>query len=313
MAATRRTLADMRSALPLLVLTTFAHALPAQCPDGSPPPCRAVTLAAARRVNPPLDERTWIVLPFDNIARSADIDWLRDASVNLQYMDMSRWHDIRVVDDERVADLLRDVPEARDAKQLSLNTGLTVARRAGAGRLVMGDLLKVGSRTQVVAKVFDVRGGERIRFVREETPHTDSLLTIFGRIAKGILNVAPPPGEKLGAIGTTHVDAYQEYLAGVKALNRFDLVVALQQVRRVLDSALSQVPFVATMGSGFGGFALLFPRAMLQRAELAAALGFRDEARVWYKRFLDLWAKPDPEFQPAIARVRAAYQALGPG
>lgn len=139
--------------------------------------------AAPRRVNPPLDDRTWIVVPFDNLAKNEDIDWLRGASVNLLYLDMSRWKDIRVIDDERVADLVREVPEASSATTMTLNAGLAVAKRAGAGRLVMGDVLKLGARTTVTAKVFDVRTGQRVRSVREETAIQDSVLPLFGKLA----------------------------------------------------------------------------------------------------------------------------------
>jgi hypothetical protein len=45
---------------------------------------------------------------------------------------------------------------------------------------------------------------------------------------------------------------------------------------------------------------------MLMRADLAAGLGFPDEARTWYARVLDLWADADPELQPTVARIRAA-------
>lgn len=173
-------------------------------------------------------------MPFDNLAKSQDIDWLRSASVNLLYLDMSRWRDIRVVDDERVADLLRETPEAGNAQTLSLNAGLAVAKRAGAGKLVMGDLLKLGSRTAVTAKVFDVRSGQRVRSVREETAVQDSVMPLFGRLARRILNVAPPPGANVGALGTTRVDAYQEYIAGVQALNGFDL----REAHRRLADAL---------------------------------------------------------------------------
>ena len=129
-------------------------------------------------MNPPLDERTWIVVPFDNLARTEDVDWMRTAAVNLLYLDMSRWRDIRVIDDERVADLLRETPEASGASNLSLNAGLAVARRAGAGRLVMGDRLKIGSRTRVTAKVFNVRSGQRLRSVSEETSVADSVMPL---------------------------------------------------------------------------------------------------------------------------------------
>src|SRR5712691_11061218 len=93
----------------------------AQCPDGSPPPCRQLVAIGTRRMNPPLDERTWIIVPFDNLAKNADAEWMRGASVNLLYLGMSRWTDVRVIDDERVADLMREVPEANNASSLTLN------------------------------------------------------------------------------------------------------------------------------------------------------------------------------------------------
>jgi tetratricopeptide (TPR) repeat protein len=174
------------------------------------------------------------VLPFENISRAEDIDWLREASVNLLYLDLSRWQDIRVIDDERVADLLREVA-ARPGAQLSLQSALAVARRAGAGRLVMGDLLKVGSRTQVVAKIFDVRTGNRIRTVRQDASVADSILVAFGRLARGILQAEPPPGAGVGDIGTTSLEAYRAYVAGVSALNRVDLDSARIHFARAIE------------------------------------------------------------------------------
>jgi TolB-like protein len=192
------------------------------------------------------------VVPFDNLAKADDVDWLRNAAVNLLYLDMSRWRDIRVVDDERVADLLRETPEASSAQAMSLNAGLAVAKRAGAGRLVMGDLLKLGSRTAITAKVFNVRTGQRIRSVREETSVQDSVMPLFGKLAQRILNVAPPQGANVGALGTTRVDAYQEYLAGVQALNRFDLQEARARLEQAiaLDSAfaLAHYKLALTLG-----------------------------------------------------------------
>jgi tetratricopeptide (TPR) repeat protein/TolB-like protein len=212
----------------------------AQCPDGSPPPCGRPA-ASARRPAPPPDERTWIVVPFENVANAADIDWLKNASVNLLYLDMSKWRDIRVIDDERVADFMREVPEIRAGQALTLQTGMAVARRAGAGKLVMGDLLKIGSRTQVVAKVFDVRSGQRLRSVRGETSNADSLMGIFGALARGILNAEPPAGTSLGTVGTTSLDAYRFYVAGIGALNRVDLDSANYYFTRAiaLDSAFA--------------------------------------------------------------------------
>ena len=136
---------SFRGSRPLMEISIAVGALllpglvRAQCPDGSPPPCAAQ--APVRRA-PPLDDRMWLVLPFENVAKGRDLDWLPDASVNLLYLDLSRWQDIRVLDDERVADLLRSARTPPGA--LGLADGLRLAKQVGAGKLVMGDVLGRG-------------------------------------------------------------------------------------------------------------------------------------------------------------------------
>ena len=235
----------------LLLGASAAHA---QCPDGAPPPCRSTAPTITRRANPLLRERAWIVVPFTNITKAPDLEWLRDASVNLLSLDLSRWTDISVVDDKRVTDLLRELPAARSAQPLSLNDGLALARRAGAGRLVMGDFLKVGKGARLVANVFNVRDGSRIRSVTQQAPDQDSLLTAFGPLARGVLAVPPPPGATLGATGTTSVDAYREYVLGVSALNRFELSTARQYLLKALalDSTFGLAHFKLSVAIHWG-------------------------------------------------------------
>src|SRR5437868_1331290 len=197
----------------VLCLLSAGHLL-AQCPDGSPPPCRD----GARRALP---GNAWVVVPFNNVMRAADLDWLRDASINLLSIDLGRWTDITVVDDKRVADLLRARPASAAPAPLTLNDGLALARSAGAGRLVMGDYYKLGGGARLSANVFDVNTGRRLRSVIQDARSPDSLLTAFGPLARGVLDLPPPPDARLGAIGTTSVRAYQEYLQGQAALNRW--------------------------------------------------------------------------------------------
>src|SRR5437773_6831125 len=123
-------------------LTLFTSRLSAQCPDGTPPPCKPA--AAIRRPLPTLNANLWIVVPFANVMKAPELDWLRDASVNLLTLDMGRWTDVHVVPDKSVADLTRDL-RTRQPQALALSDGIAVARRAGAGQLVMGDFFGVGS------------------------------------------------------------------------------------------------------------------------------------------------------------------------
>ena len=209
-------------------------AVAAQCPDGTPPPCdgrRAVPLSAIpKRVNPPLNDKTWIVLPFNNVTHAPDTEWLSDASVNLLSMDLSRWEDVNVIDDRRVADFMREVPKSA---KLSFNDGVTVAKRAGAGKLVIGDVLKVGSKTTVTATVYSSRDGKQIRSARQETTFADSLMPMFGKLASSLLAL-PATDANMGLVGTSRADAYQEYIAGMQALNKFDAPTAKKHFEAAL-------------------------------------------------------------------------------
>jgi len=91
-----------------------------------------------------------------------------------------------------------------------------------------------------------------------------------------------------------------------------DTAAALRTLTRVTDTTLMVTPMEAPVGVGLTFAASLWPRTMLERAELAAALGQRAEARLWYQRFLSFWSNPDPEFTHIVDRARKALAALPP-
>src|SRR4051812_34893081 len=112
-------------AFPLPFFAAASLTARAQCPDGSPPPCRSVTATTDSRVGirlaPPSDPRAWIVAPFTNATRSNDLAWLTGASVNLLPLGLGRWTDIKVIDDKHVGDLMRKFPAAKGTRALTLN------------------------------------------------------------------------------------------------------------------------------------------------------------------------------------------------
>jgi hypothetical protein len=59
---------------------------------------RAPSAAAlARRTNPAIDDRAWIVVLFGNALKAQDLDWLRDGSASLLSLDMARWTDVTML------------------------------------------------------------------------------------------------------------------------------------------------------------------------------------------------------------------------
>jgi tetratricopeptide (TPR) repeat protein/TolB-like protein len=236
----------------IIATSTLAPTLAAQCPDGALRPCAVAKPAPL--ADPPLDDRAWIVLPFTNIARAAELDWLSEASVHLLYIDMSRWTDLRIVDDERVSDLLHDVPQT-GRSQLGLAAGLAIARHAGAGKLVMGDVLREGPRTTITAKVYDVRKCAdvrtcaRVRTVTQRVTGTDSLSAAFSALAQLVLDLQPPAGIRLSGLGTRSTEALRAYVLGVQARNRWSYDSAQMYFARAVarDStfALAQLRFGA--------------------------------------------------------------------
>lgn len=214
-----------------LAFATLAPRLAAQCANGAAPPC--VTPRPATPRDPPLEDRKWIVLPFANTAHVPDLDWVSTASVGLLYSDMSRWKEFRVVDDARVTDLLSEVPEATRT-QLGLAKAIEIAKRAGAGRLVIGRFLRTGTRITLTAQVYDTRTQEP-RTVADTALNVEAIPSAFSHFAARVLGVAPPPGITLDGLGTQSAEAVRAYTLGAQALNRARNDSAETHFRRAVE------------------------------------------------------------------------------
>jgi hypothetical protein len=126
-------------------------------------------------------------------------------------------------------------------------------------------------------------------------------LRAAARALDSLLQVVARAGSAEADLGFIAVDAY---------LALRDTAAALRTLRFAIDSAGPAATYFPLQSQGFTP-ASFMPRLMLLRADLAAARGFPDEARLWYDRFLAIWATANAELQPVIQRARAARAALG--
>jgi hypothetical protein len=133
-------------------------------------------------------------------------------------------------------------------------------------------------------------------------------------LSRGDTNALRTAAQQLDSLSASYVqaampDTGMTIVAADAFLILRDSAAALRMTRRMLDSVLTYTN-LSPRTSAFP-YGLLIPRAMLLRADLAAALGHRDEAKLWYTRFIDLWSTAVPELQPIVERARKSLAALG--
>jgi serine/threonine-protein kinase len=202
-----------------------------------------------------------IVFPFENKTGDPSREYLGEAAMNLLGLAAAHWSDMRVHDDERTASLLRrrrlDSPA-----DLDFEAAQAMAREAGVGTLVLGDIRREGDSLAIEAKVHDVRSGNRIATHIVRASWASDPRPLFDQLASQILGTSgAPPGERPSVLAqtTTSIEAYRAYLAGGAALQRFEIDSARRALERAiaLDSsfALAYIRLRDAEGwnIGFGG------------------------------------------------------------
>lgn len=219
----------------------------AQCPDGTPPPCGA--RAHVARVAPPTSAergRRFLILPFRNLTRAADQEWLVEGATTMLAEFLSRWHEIRVVPDEQLYPALRRaglvVGSIMDLARIR-----RVADETDGWTAVTGEVLATGGRVRVSARAFDVvTNRELVRASAQEVPSGGDVRAAFERIAASLLPAAGLQADPAdpGAATTHSLDAYRAYLRGVAQVHR-------SHYRQARDALLEAVRLDSTFAQAY--------------------------------------------------------------
>src|SRR2546430_747232 len=219
----------------------------AQCPDGTAPPCRRGGPRAAATTTPPPAERdrarTFLVLPFRNLSRSADYQWLVEASPTMLADALGQWTELTVVPDERLYPALRR-HELHPGDVMDLASLRRVAAETGGWTAVTGEIIVTGARLHVSARAYDLVTRRQVARTTFEGRATDDVRRAYDQIATVLLRAAglEQAAADLGTATTRSLDAYRSYLRGVAHLNRAEYRQArdalLDAVR--IDSAFAQ-------------------------------------------------------------------------
>jgi len=261
----------------LALLAGLPTVVAGQCPDGSAPPC-------GRRAA--LDTARYVILPFihrDGGQRST-LDGADCAELLTE--GFARWIEVRLADKTRVYDALAR-QGTRVPFRIPFDTAIAIARRLGAGKLVMGQLWSFGDTLRLTAALYDAaRGGAPLREVTMRVPaNSAGIGAAFNALADSLLGADLSGARGSGAEQTRSLRALRAHALGERAIREWDLGSAAREFRAAIaaDSAFAR----AYLGLGQ---ALLWtadstPEAMRDRtviarrtADLVARLGNADGA-----------------------------------
>jgi tetratricopeptide (TPR) repeat protein len=195
----------------------------AQCSDGTPLPCRS----QAR-----VDTNAFVVLPFA-VSGPPTAAFLGASMVDLFHMALDGVARIRV---EYAPTNLRRLGQLSDPRDVGSATG--VALEIGAGRVITGTVVALGSDVRIRAEVFDVLRSKR-QFVVEGRATMDNVAAVVDSLAAAILaRRLVPRAERdrinVGEYATKSAKALQAYLVARQHSRRGERRVASDSVKSAL-------------------------------------------------------------------------------
>ena len=184
-----------------------------------------IVLPRQRANGSALDASVYIVLPF---AQRGPSPVTSDQAELLLHDAFSRWTDLQLVDAQRARDLL-----VRSRPPENLRQARRIARQAGAGKLVWGEITPLGDSILVRAALYDLtRSGDPVQSATIRMGRDlRGVSARFGALAWALLGRT---GDATGATGTTSLAAWQAYQRGRLAMSRWELERARSELERAV-------------------------------------------------------------------------------
>jgi serine/threonine-protein kinase len=198
---------------------------------------------------------SFLVTPFEIQSGDQSVQWLRDGSVNMLTLTLGQWSDLNVVDYERTLSLI-DAANLGSKARLSAEDAFTLARRAGASRVVMGQVLTTNDSLIVVAKLYDVASKKSDQQAQASVVRGADPRPLFDQLGQKLLDIQGFNGAstvQLASATTSNLGAYRAYLDGVKLLNSWRLPEADREFVKAisLDSTFALAYHKRALGLGW--------------------------------------------------------------
>lgn len=213
------------------------------------------------------------VFPF-RVTGATDTDDLGGSFAHLVATNLDGVLGMRKVDPTAIRGMLRRTPTPDDS------TVLATARRLGAAHLVTGEIVLVGARMRVSAKLFTIdQNGDPVTATAEGTQ--DQILELVDQIARMLLANRSGFRNMTITASTTHsLAAMRAYLDGEAAMRRVDFPPAVAAYKRAVaaDSTFALAHYRLAMAEIWEGNSEGARQALARAAVFANRLAERERA-----------------------------------
>jgi tetratricopeptide (TPR) repeat protein/TolB-like protein/predicted Ser/Thr protein kinase len=212
------------------------------------------------------------VLYFENNTGDASLDWMRAGLTDMLVTDLSQTPDVEVLSTDRLYRILRELRHADD-RVISADVVQEVARRAGAGTVLLGSFVKAGETIRINAKLQEAQTSRIMTAERVDGTGQASLFAmvdeltqrIKARIRPEVAEVRGPllrtPGDDRQApldrglkdITSASIEAYRYYAEAVELHQRYKEREAVPLLQKALevdpDFAMAQARLAIIYGN----------------------------------------------------------------
>jgi serine/threonine-protein kinase len=258
---------------------------------------------------PPPDRDMVAVVPFRVASADPTLHYLREGMLDLLAAKLTGEGGLRATDPRRLLDAWRRAGGS-ESSELPPENALALARRLGAGRLLLGDVVGTPTRIVITASLLGAARGDSIAKLTVEGP-PDSLAWLVDRLAAQLLAETSAEGAGRSSLTSTSLPALRAYLDGQSKLRRVDVVGAAKDVERALaaDSTFALAALGLRMASSWYGDATLQQRGLDLAWRERARLSQRDQSlllAIAGPRY------PEPPTAQELLTARERYLALAP-
>jgi serine/threonine protein kinase/tetratricopeptide (TPR) repeat protein len=179
------------------------------------------------RLHPPAPEKI-AVMPFA-VHSDANHGYLGEGIVGLMSTALSGVARLQCIDSQSILVASPAAPSLGQARE--------IARRFGAGRFILGNIVEIGSQVHIQASIFNTRGGETPIAEPEADGDTSEIFALANRISQSAL--AALSGERLMTVAATttqSLQAFRAYVRGDSALRVGNTQLAVDLFQEAVDA-----------------------------------------------------------------------------